>query len=419
MLERLKRTYFAVFREYPPLLNLAVITLASQLAFGLLNFYALPVYLVQDLGVSGLALGAASTTFLAIEMVLKLPMGRLSDRVGRKPLIMLGPLLVCLNPTLIVSLPARVWALVFPLRAVDGAGAAALWPPLYAMVGDLVRDRSRATAMAVVHTVYIAALGLAAVVGSLSAHFAHSDRFPFYLASGLLALSGLVAHFGLPQTRGYAGEPHTEISPLGGAMEPEPAPPPAAARAAPYPVALILLMGLLMTMGLLMLSNFLILYAKVELGMTTLHIGVLLAVFGAPMVLLGLPLGRLSDRWGKARAVRFAVVVSAIMMWLMPFPRTVVTFALVGAPLVLSQILGMPAWLGLVSQLAPTSRRGGIMGLVATAEGIGAAAAPLLGGVLWDISPPYIFFGSAAVLTLAAAVALFTLRREPPGMSAG
>ena len=59
------------------------------------------------------------------------------------------------------------------------------------------------------------------------------------------------------------------------------------------------------------------------------------------------------------------------------------------------------------------------MGLVATAEGIGAAAAPLLGGVLWDISPPYIFFGSATVLTLANVVAAFALRREPPRMSPG
>jgi MFS family permease len=403
------RTYVALFREYPPLLRLAVVTGASQLAFALLNVYALPVYLIQDLRVSGLAVGGISATFLACEMALKFPLGRLSDRLGRKPFVVLGPLLVCLNPVIIVRLPARLWALVFPLRALDGVGAAALWPPLFAMVGDLVDKRSRAAAMSVMNTVYVGAIGAAVAIGSFAAYFTESDRFPFYLASVFLFLGAATGYLGLPAVRGTADDPH----------EPAVAAPSMSAltqpRLPPYRLPLVLLISILMTLGVLMLASFLIVYVKVELHLSGLHTGALLAALAVPVLVVGLPLGHAADRWGKSRAVRVSLAVSAATMWLVPSCRSVLTFALVGLVLVIAHILGTPAWLALVSELAPRRRRGGVMGIVATAEGAGAALAPLLGGWLWDIQHSYIFYGSAVLLTLAALVAAFTLRGEPRG----
>jgi MFS family permease len=404
-----ERTYVALFREYPPLLRLAVVTGASQLAFALVNVYALPVYLIQDLRVSGLAVGGISATFLACEMALKFPLGRLSDRLGRKPFVVLGPLLICLNPVIIVRLPTRLWALVFPVRALDGVGAAALWPPLFAMVGDLVDKRSRAAAMSVMNTVYVGAIGAAAAMGSFADYFTGSHHSPFYLASAFLFLSAVTGYLGLPVVRGAAGDPH----------EPAVAAPSMSAltqpRLPPYRLPLVLLVSILMTLGVLMLASFLIVYVKVELHLSGLHTGALLAALAVPVLVVGLPLGHAADRWGKSRAVRVSLAVSAATMWLVPSCRSVLTFALVGLVLVIAHILGTPAWLALVSELAPRRRRGGVMGIVATAEGAGAALAPLLGGWLWDIQHSYIFYGSAVLLTLAALVAAFTLRGEPRG----
>jgi MFS family permease len=170
--------------------------------------------------------------------------------------------------------------------------------------------------------------------------------------------------------------------------------------------------SLLMTLGVLMLANFLILYVKIDLGLSSLHVGALLAVLAVPVLLLGLPLGHAADRWGKSRAVRVSLVISALAMWVIPFCGTVPTFAAVGAILVLSQVAAMPAWLALVSELAPSTGRGGVMGLVATAEGLGATIGPPLGGWLWDINHHYMFYGSAALLTAAAIVAAVTLRAK-------
>jgi MFS family permease len=402
----LDRTYLALFREYPPLVRLAVITGAGQMAFALLNIYALPVYLNQDLHVSGLGIGGVMATFLLCETALKFPLGRLSDRWGRKPFIVLGPLLLCLNPLIIAWLPAQLWWVVYPIRAVDGIGAAALWPPLFAMVGDMVHNRSRAAAMSVMNTVYVGAVGAAAALGSFAAYLSGSNRSLFYLASAFLLISALTGYLGLPKTRAGEGGAAGVSTPLASADQEEPA-------EAGYPFSLILLISLLMTLGVLTLANFLILYVQVGLLLSPLETGLLLIALSVPVLILGLPLGHAADRWGKSRAVRVSLAVSAAAMWLIPFCRTPLTFGLVGVVLVAGHILGTPAWLALVSQLAPGSRRGGVMGIVASAEGVGAALGPLIGGWLWDWQPRFIFHGSAALLTAGALVAGYTLRRRP------
>ena len=399
------RAYLALFREYPQLGPLALMTGASQLAFALLNIYALPIYLGDNLHLSGRALGLASATFLAVETVLKIPMGRLSDRYGRKLFIVLGPLLISLNPTLVASLPKRLWMLVFPLRAMDGVGAAALWPPLFAVVGDLTADRRRAAAMSVMNTVYVTAVGAGVALGAFVAHATHSDKTPFYVATGLLLGSALTAQLGLPRSRRPA-ENGPPAAPARSAPS-TPSPPPA------YPFPLILLMSLLMTLGVLTLASFLVLYLDQELHLSRLHTGLLLVCLGVPVLLFGLPLGHAADRWGKSRAVRISLVISAALMWAVPSCRSAPLFGAVGALLVLSHVLGTPAWLALVSELAPTRRRGGVMGTVATAEGLGAVLGPLVGGWLWDINHSHIFYGAAAFLTLAAVIALLTQRRDP------
>jgi len=414
------RTYLALFRQYPPLLRLALITGAGQIAFALLNVYALPVYILGDLHFTGKALGAMSATFLLTETALKFPFGRFSDRVGRKPFIVLGPLLICLNPTVIAQLPARLWTLIFPLRALDGAGAAALWPPLFAMVGDLVRDRSRAAAMSVINTSYVGAIGGAVALGALSVYVTHTNRAPFYLVTGLLVLSAATAYVGLPNAAGSDPDP-AESSAAPARSDPDP-------PTGDYSLPLVLLVSILMTLGVLMLPNFLIVYVQTQLvnplvdsgrlaagtklGLTSLYTGALIGVLGIPVLLLGMPLGHAADRWGKSRAVRLSLAISAAAMWLIPSCRSIPAFAVVAVILVLSHILGTPAWLALVSGLAPRKRRGSIMGIVATAEGIGAVIAPLIGGWLWDIKPAYIFYGSAALLSVAAIVAMLTMRKQ-------
>jgi MFS family permease len=411
MLARLRQAYLAIFLEYPCLVPLAVVTGTGQIAFAMVNIYALPVYLVQDLHVSGFVLGATSATFLLTETLLKYPFGRLSDRLGRKGFVVLGPLAVCLNPALFMAAPARLWFLIFPLRVADGVGAAALWPPLFAAVGDLVKDRSRAAAMSVMNAVYVAAIGAAFVIGYLSAHLTGSDRLPFFLASGLMFASGATAYLAFPRRASCADDrPRAEE-----AREEAPGPPGRGAVNGRL-LALVLAISVLMSAGVISLSSFLILYLKIDMALTPLGFGALVGGVAVAVAAFGLPLGHAADRWGTSKAVRLSLAVSALTMWLIPSCRSLSTLAPVAVVLVLGHILGTPAWLAVASQLAPTARRGGVMALVATGEGVGAFLGPLLAGRLWDLHHAWIFYGSASLLSLAAALAFAVLPRLGSGV---
>jgi MFS transporter, DHA1 family, multidrug resistance protein len=398
------KAYFALFLEYPQLKALTVVTLAAQLAAGLISFYALPKYLFEHWGLTGEQVGLVGSTFLISETLCKIPLGRISDRVGRRPLITLSTLCIILNPIFIISLPVTMWKLIFPIRAVDGAGAAALWPPLYAAVGDSTRGRSRAAAMGMINTVYIAAIGVAAALGGFTIELAHgNDRAPFYVASGLLLLSTFVSYFGLrPAAIDSHGEEaeheEAEAEQEGECCGPQ------------YSLPLVLVLSFLIMFGPLIIAYYIAAYLQGNLGLSNVGISKLLLVMGIPILALGPPLGRIADRCGTSRAVRLSVLVAAGLMWLLPSCQTVPSFALVATGIVLILMFGAPAWLALVSSLAQRRWRGGMMATVATAEGCGAALGPYVGGRLWDLHHSYIFYGAGTALTLAAVVALISLR---------
>jgi MFS family permease len=435
MIASLKRTYLDLFYEYPALVRLAIVTGAGQLALALLNSYALPIYL-KSINVPAIGIGLVSFTFLASEMLLKFPFGRLSDRVGRKPFVLFGPLVICLNPLFYIWLPARLWALAVPIRALDGAGAAALWPPLYAMVGDLVRSARRTAAMSVMNAVY-AAGGGAAMMAGLGISVIVGDKGSFYVASGLLLLTALVAHFGLPKVI-PEHEPAIEAAADAGPVL-------AKAAVAPngiennhmhYPLWLVLCITFFMSFGVLSLPPYIMLYLKGTLHFSQWQIMWMLAGLAVPIAILGMPIGNAADHWGKEPAVRIALSIAALSMWILPSCHTLPTLLPAALVLVLAYMACTPAWLAIISDLAPTCRRGHIMSLVATAEGAGAALGPIMGGLLWGgmaqyldkpvfsllkhvgnnyfvtEHPGHIFYGSAFILSLCAILAIAMLRAK-------
>ncbi len=172
------REYFLdVFRGYPLLLPLAGLTALGQISAATINSYAFSFYILDDIGASGAALGYLTAAYLVAETALKLPFGQLSDRYGRHGFIVGGLLATAIMPAAILLLPVSLFAhsvaalyfVLVPLRMLGGAGAAAAWPPVYAVVPDHVEEEHRGAAMAVINSAYAAGI---AVGPALAAAFA-------------------------------------------------------------------------------------------------------------------------------------------------------------------------------------------------------------------------------------------------------
>jgi len=168
-------------------------------------------------------------------------------------------------------------------------------------------------------------------------------------------------------------------------------------------------------LGVATLAPYLAPYVREVTLMDRSTVGLLLLVLFIPAGLLGIPIGHLTDRWPRGLVVKSALWLAAIGLCLVPLGayRSVVTLLLAGVVVLMGFLFGVPAWLALITDLAPAGKRGRMMGLMATAQGLGAVLGPLVGGYLWDLGEKghhYPWYASAAALTLAAVTAMCCIR---------
>jgi MFS family permease len=145
---------------------------------------------------TALEFGIAFSALMASRLVLQIPIGRLSDRFGRKPFIVGGLLLMAFS-TAVLGLARSSVELIW-LRVVQGAGAAGIAAPAFALAADLSRHGGEARQMSFITMGF----GLGIATGPFLAGLLAGKDFnlPFVFFGGLLLLSAWVVHRNVPET---------------------------------------------------------------------------------------------------------------------------------------------------------------------------------------------------------------------------
>jgi MFS family permease len=185
-------TYLNIFRRYPLLLGIGSVALVATLGFAVF-IPILPLYLAEDLGISPGIIGLIFGAYAASETIFKTPMGVLSDRVGRRPVIMTGLVVSFLVPLVMIFVDHYLYFV--GLQFLNGFAIAAFWPALSALTADEVPLTERATAMTVFNMSYLLALGLGPGLGTFINQAFASRQAAFYAAAALNGAAAVLAFF--------------------------------------------------------------------------------------------------------------------------------------------------------------------------------------------------------------------------------
>lgn len=309
----------------------------------------------------GLAVGGYGLT----QAALQIPFGRLSDRLGRRPVVIGGLLIFIAGSLLCASAESIEWLIVG--RIVQGAGAVSA--ALTAWIADASRPEVRVRATAILG----ASIGLAYVVAMLLGPLlaaAMSVNAIFLLSAGLGGTGVLLAL-------------STPVAPITDSAEPSL--PLAALLRVRGVVSLIAQVYLLHTV---LIALFIVLPFMLRelLGLaSTSHWQVyLVGVLGS--LVLVLPMLRQSERQDARSWLLLPWLLMAAGLALFALMPTVLGVVMLAAVLFFAGFNVLEATLpARVSLVAPTGSRGAVMGIYATFHFLGAFSGGVLGGLLLGI----------------------------------
>ncbi|GIW09803.1 MAG: tetracycline resistance MFS efflux pump [Dehalococcoidia bacterium] len=383
-------------RSLPVLFLVVLVSVAgTALVTPLLPFYAVAF------GVDGVLLGLPLAAYPLMQFVFSPLWGRLSDRIGRRPVI-----LISLAGTgvgfLLLGLADSFWLLLFA-RLVGGAFGANV-ATAQAYVADLVGPNGRTRALGILG----AAFGLGFILGPASAavlvQFALSAPAFFGAA---LSLANLVAAARLlPESR---PRPASASRPRDSLLAP----------LRQRPVALAILVFGVSSLGSALYQAVFPLYARATVGFGPSETGVIFALVGGVAVFSqGVLVGRLSRRFTEHALLRGGLLLLALAAAHVP-----IATALAGG---LGVVLGMllltvaesitaPAATAFLALGARSTEQGTVLGLGQSVGALTRVIGPLAGAqLLASLGPFSLFLGCAVLFALSFLVALATPRPHPP-----
>lgn len=367
----------------------------------LLPFYAL------DLHATPVEIGVIISA-LSVAQILSAPLwGRVSDRYGRRPALLVG-LLASAVAYVVFGLADALWLLLVS-RLIQGAGGGTTGVA-QAYVADAIEPGQRARALGWLSAATSAGVMLGPGIGSFASNFGREA--PGFIAAALCLMNAAYAWRWLPESNRRGGA--------------DPAPPlrkpvwHTAWEVVRHPARAGSQLIWIYALGMVAfsaLSSVLALYLGAEFGITERTIGYVFLYVGALSLLMrSLLLGPIVDRIGETWTMRLGALAFAAGLALLPQAASFWTLAGVIPLMPVGTALLFPATTALVSRHTSPADYGTVMGVAQTFAGLARITAPVAATAAFQhLGPGSPFYLAAGCV---AAVALLAFRAEvlPPSV---
>ncbi len=341
----------------------------------------------MSLGASYTLLGIIVSIYGAVQLISQIPIGRRSDRLGRKKILLLGLLSFTFMPLLYIY-ATDAYALLF-IRAFGGVGASAVWPLAMALIIDQARPESRGTAMGWYNASFFSALAFGPLMGG-ALYDSFGMSAPFYFWALLGAISFIIVYFRVQEPEkkeiSSGGEPKAAKERL---INPG------------FQLTFLACCSVVLWAGIVGGFNYTMLpgYAS-RLGFSATDVGLIYMAYGGSTALSNVYFGRQADR-GRRKLLIFAGCLAGAVSFAALFvaaslAEVVILFAGIGTGLG----MGSPAAAALIADTTCGSRRGEIYGIFNTSRMSGVVVGPLVAGLSADA------YGVSGAVTAFVAIAV-------------
>lgn len=394
---------------------LFIVMIGFGITLPVLPFYAERLHIAGNTNRQTMAIHITLlTSIYALTQLIFSPFwGNWSDRVGRRPLVLLG-LAGAAITQLLFGIVNSLWML-YAVRALGGFLTSAMLPAATAYIADITTERDRNRGMAWLGSAVSLGVVVGAALGGLSTrieiNFAISEWYfkidgfslPFFAAAVLAVIGLLVALLWLPESL------HSRLAPA--SRRPQAI---HWLESSNRPLLRLLALTIAGQFGLTIFEATFPLYSQEKLNYGPAEIGIVFMVCGLVM------------------AIFQAIAVSYFSKYLSAIYQVALGFGLMGIGIALLLIMRtLPMVLGTVSLLslgmafvspnltALIANRGGehtgaVLGMQNAASSFGQVGGPLLGGLLfaWQVDAPYLIAG-VFLAGLGLAIGFIKPHRQP------
>jgi MFS family permease len=353
----------------------------------------LPLYL-RHRGASVTLVGITMAAFFGAALLVQYPLGRLSDRIGRRKVQVGGLATYAVASVLFALAGAPVLALVF--RALQGCGAGVLDVANAATIAEVVPASHRGRAFGKFYGSRNVAMAIGPFIGGLAG--ISGMKWVFLLAAVASAAAIVPILVFLPSSR----------------------PARAAVEAVTHRLRLwrnrsflgvaLAFLSVGVVVGMYEVCWSLLLTVN---GATNWEVGISWTLFAIPFAVMSLPAGWLVDHFDRRYLVAIAVAGSGAFAAVYPFLHSVALLIALGSVEAVLVALGAPAESAQLAQSVPTSELGRAQGAAASAQTAATAGAAAIAGTLFAIHPWIPFVGASLIIFAIVAVVAILWRGVP------
>ncbi|WP_440706455.1 MFS transporter [Heyndrickxia oleronia] len=342
-------------------------------------------FFAEDMGANPTELGLLMAVYSFMQLISAPIWGRVSDKIGRKPVMMIGILGLSVS-FILMAISSQLWML-FIARIIGGLLSSANMPTTMAYVADITSEEDRGKGMGIIG----AATGLGFIFGpAIGGLFSKTSlNMPFYLAAASSFITFLLVLFVLKESlskekRGQHADKKSSIwSSFSGSL------------------SILYILQWFISLSLSGLEASFAYFAAKKAGLDAIDLGYIFMImgFGSALVQGGL-VGRFSKKYGEGTVIQGGIIVSTIGFVLILLVNSFTTAAIFLTIFGLGNGVIRPCVSALLTKKS-TAGHGSATGLLSSFDSFGRIIGPPLGGWLFSITAglPYI---SGAILSILA-----------------